>query len=182
MNRSASLCACGFTLLELLATLALAAVLATGAMPSLQDVLDRRRVEGTAAQLASDLQFARFEAVSHNRLVRVAVFGKPGVDAGTCYLVYTGPSGACRCGGDGTVSCAEGAAPLRSTAFATGSGLWVEANVTSLNFDPLHGTSTPAGVLKLSSLRGHAVQHVVNVMGRVRSCAPQGTMPGLRAC
>ena len=52
-------------------------------------------------------------------------------------------------------------------------------------FDPLHGTSTPAGTLKITGASGRAVQHVVNVMGRVRTCSPQGAAPalaGYRVC
>jgi type IV fimbrial biogenesis protein FimT len=45
----------------------------------------------------------------------------------------------------------------------------------------MHGTSTPTGTLRLVGGRGRAVHHVVNVMGRVRSCTPAG-VPGWRAC
>ena len=45
----------------------------------------------------------------------------------------------------------------------------------------MHGTSTPTGTLRLVDSRGRAVHHVVNVMGRVRSCTPAG-VPGWRAC
>ena len=57
----------------------------------------------------------------------------------------------------------------------------MRANVASIAFDPLHGTSTPTGTLRLVDGRGRAVHHVVNVMGRVRSCTPAG-VPGWRAC
>jgi len=30
--------------------------------------------------------------------------------------------------------------------------------------------------------QGKAIHHVVNIMGRVRSCSPQGDIPGYRAC
>ena len=49
-------------------------------------------------------------------------------------------------------------------------------------FDPLHGTSTPTGTLRLVDAGGRAVHHVVNVMGRVRSCSPPARAPAMRAC
>jgi type IV fimbrial biogenesis protein FimT len=58
----------------------------------------------------------------------------------------------------------------------------VHANVASVLFDPLHGTSTPTGTLRLVGSGGREVQHVVNVMGRVRSCSPLGAVPGYRPC
>lgn len=167
----------GFSLLELLVAVAIAGIVAMLALPSVQQLLDRRRVEGNASQLAADLHFARFDAVTRNRMVRFSVFGRAG--AGTCYLVHTGAPGGCRCGADGATSCEDGARALRAVAFAADSGLWVESNVASLSFDPLHGTSTPAGVLQLRSVRGLGVQHVVNVMGRIRSCPPKA---GAGAC
>lgn len=170
----------GFTLLEMLVAVAIAGIVAAGAVPSLQQLLDRRRVEGHASQLAADLHFARFDAVTRNRLVRFSVFGRAG--GGTCYLVHTGMPGGCRCAADGVTSCEDGANPLRVVAFAADSGLWVESNVASLSFDPLHGTSTPAGVLQLRSVRGLGVQHVVNVMGRIRSCPPRVGAGGSGTC
>jgi type IV fimbrial biogenesis protein FimT len=54
--------------------------------------------------------------------------------------------------------------------------------VASVLFDPLHGTSTPAGTWRVIGTGGRAVHHVINVMGRVRSCSPQAAVPGYRAC
>ena len=56
------------------------------------------------------------------------------------------------------------------------------ANVGSVLFDPLHGTISPTGTLRLVGTDARAVHHVVNIMGRVRSCSPQAAIPGYRAC
>ena len=40
----------------------------------------------------------------------------------------------------------------------------------------------PTGTLRVLGSQGRAVHHVINVMGRVRSCTPLGAMPGYRAC
>jgi type IV fimbrial biogenesis protein FimT len=61
----------------------------------------------------------------------------------------------------------------------------VQANVASILFDPLHGTSTPTGTLRVVADSGRAVHHVVNIMGRVRTCSPAGAAPvvaGYRVC
>jgi len=36
--------------------------------------------------------------------------------------------------------------------------------------------------LRVLGANGRAVHHVVNVMGRVRSCSPLNAMPGYTAC
>jgi len=58
----------------------------------------------------------------------------------------------------------------------------VEANANSVVFDPLHGTSSPTGTFRLIGTDARAVHHIVNIMGRVRSCSPQAAMPGYRDC
>jgi type IV fimbrial biogenesis protein FimT len=49
-------------------------------------------------------------------------------------------------------------------------------------FDPMHGTSTPTGTVRVVGAGGHEVRHVINVMGRVRTCSPAPALPGYRAC
>ena len=52
----------GFTITELLATVAVAAIALGVAVPSFGDTLTRRKIEGAANELGTDLQWARTEA------------------------------------------------------------------------------------------------------------------------
>ncbi len=61
----------GFTLVELLVTIAVAAILLAAALPNFREMGLRSRVTQAANQLAADLAYARSEAVK--RAVRVAV-------------------------------------------------------------------------------------------------------------
>ena len=61
----------GFTLLELLTVVAVTAVLAALAAPSFVDQLARRRLEGVAVDLSTDLHFARSQAVSDRNTVQM---------------------------------------------------------------------------------------------------------------
>jgi len=92
----------GFTLVELMVAVAVVAVLLTLAAPAFYDFILVQRLKSINAQLVTDMQFARSEAVSHverrpddptlNVDVRVLfVPAAPGA-AMSCYSIYTDSS------------------------------------------------------------------------------------------
>lgn len=169
----------GLTLVECAATLAVIAVCAAAAAPSLQRLLDQRRLDGVAATLAADLQLARNEAIARNEPVRVTVDA-----ARRCYVVHTGSAAQCSCAADDApAACTGGARQIRTARWDPAADrLAVAANTASMLFDPLHGTASPTGTWRVTAVDGRAIHHVVNVMGRVRTCAGAGSVPGLRPC
>ena len=169
----------GVTLVETCMVLAVTGVLACTAIPGLQRLLEGRRLDGAALQLATDIRYVRSEAIARNQAIRLA-FQSDG--SGSCYIAHTGPSGQCRCVGEAPATCAGGATALRSVHFPTGSGTSVRSNVSSIVFDPLHGTSTPTGTLRIVAPSGREVHQVINLMGRLRACSPGAAVPGYSAC
>ena len=170
---------CGITLIEAAIVLAITAIVATSAVPSLQRVVDARRLEGAATQLAADIQFIRSEAVARNEPLRLSFHA---TTDGSCYVIHTGAAAECSCAAPGPAQCSGGAREIRTATLTPADRVSLQANVGSLLFDPLHGTSSPAGTLRLIGTHDRAIHHVVNIMGRVRSCSPQAAVPGYRAC
>ena len=166
----------GFGLIEALTSLAVGVIVLTAAAPSLHDVVARRHLEGVADRLAADLHFVRTEALARNASVRITFHADA---SGSCYLIHTGSSASCNCMA-GTPACRDGAVLLRSVDVPT-EHVQVRANVESIVFDPLHGTASPGGTLRVNGASGAAVHHVVNVLGRVRSCSTAG-LGGHPAC
>jgi type IV fimbrial biogenesis protein FimT len=82
----------GFTLVELMITIAVLAILTTLAAPSLAERLGRQRLESAAQTLAADLAQARLEAVSSGQTMFV-VF-----DAGPDWCYAVARSADCGCG------------------------------------------------------------------------------------
>ncbi len=169
----------GLTLIEAAIVLAIAAIVAATAAPSLAAFVDKRRLDAAAAALATDVQFVRQEAVARRRALRLGVQAAP---AGTCWVVHTGAAGQCICADAGPAVCGGGAVEIKTVVLPAGERVRVAANVSSILFDPLHGTSTPTGTLRLTDTHGRAIHHVVNVMGRVRSCSPGAASPAFPAC
>jgi len=65
----------GLTLIELMVTLAVLAILVSVGLPKLSGMSSGNRMSSTINTLASDLALARSEAINRNRLVRVIAQG-----------------------------------------------------------------------------------------------------------
>jgi type IV fimbrial biogenesis protein FimT len=170
----------GFTLIELMVTIGIVAVLLFVAAPSFVTTLAKQRMEGFASELATDIQYARSEAVQRNAAVGIA-FG-----AG-CYTVYVlGTTNAANC-----VALGTGAVALKTVQLTAGNDLtFVPANPGTVftAFEPVRGMAVDAatgatdlsGYVDVTSTSGNwQVRNIVTRVGRVKSCSPNGTVSAL---
>jgi type IV fimbrial biogenesis protein FimT len=97
-------------------------------------------------------------------------------------VIHTGAAGDCPCDNIGVAQCTNGSTALKTVFHPADRSVSVQANVASMRFDPTNGTVTPAGTVRVIAADGRAVHHVVNIMGRVRSCSPGGSAKGYKAC
>ena len=168
----------GVTMLESLIAVTVTAVALGAALPGFEQARELRHIEGAAAQLETDIMYTRSLAVAQDRSLRMHFRSDAG---GTCYVVHTGVAGACQCTGGGATHCAPETMVLRSVHFEAQGPVAVRSNVGSMMFHPVHGTSTPTGTLRVIAKGGATIHHVVNIMGRVRSCSPTG-VSGYASC
>ncbi len=167
----------GTSLVEATIALAITGTLAGSVLPGLNEARERRALEAASAQLATDLRLARSLAVAQGQPVRLRV------NAGAaCYVVHTGPAGACSCDGAGSASCGGTALALRVAALPGNGLVSLSTTSSSMLIDADRGTVTPTGTLRLRLADGRAVHHVVNIMGRVRTCSPAGAVAGHPVC
>lgn len=169
----------GFTLVEMMIVVAVAGVVMTAATPPVSGWVEQQRLSGIAGDLARDLRQARAEAITRNEVVR---FSLQHDAAGACYLLHTGDAGDCRCTASGPARCEGEAQAIKQVQFSAQQGVELQSSSSSFVFSPTHGTVSPTATLHLQDHRGRTVQHVVNLMGRVRSCSPQGNVSGYAAC
>lgn len=195
----------GFTVIELMVVVALVAVILALAAPSMYDYLVRQRVAGVAAELMTDLQFARTEAVTRNRNVWVTfrtddAAGRPPM---TCYTIHTlGAVGECDCRkpiGSACDAVAEiqeikTVQLLRSThvelqppdwpanqlLFSAARGLagWQGHFAT----DPGYTSDWHDYEVDIASARSGVLRARVNLTGRPQLCSPNGSISGVPAC
>lgn len=169
----------GITLIESMIVLFVLSVVIGTALPSLQSLRQRAALSGAAAQLETDVQFARGQARAINRTVRLSLNEAAGA---TCYMVHTGPAADCHCDGKQPAACTGDSELLRAVALDGKGDVQVRSASRSVAFDPLKGTVTPTATLRVEARDGRAIHQIVNLLGRVRSCSPQGRSAGELAC
>ncbi len=155
----------GFTLIELMVTVSVIAILAVVAAPSFNQMYDRYRLKGVVDVLYGDLQFARAEAVRRND----NVFFSFTTGANWCYGLN--PTSTCNCAtvGSCTIKTVSSSAfpgvTLNSAAFGAG---------TSTSFNARLGAASVGGTAIFQSAAGNEARVVVSLVGRVRRCSPAG--------
>jgi type IV fimbrial biogenesis protein FimT len=131
---------------ELMVVLAVLAVVALLAVPSFNDFLLLQRLKGIGAQLTTDLQFGRSEAVSRNTPMRF-IFGQDSTR--TCYTLFTvqpGSSTGVRCSclsGVGSACSGLTATEVRTVVVPRSSGV----TVLAVDADPAFGIDNVSGGL-----------------------------------
>lgn len=175
--------ASGFTLVELLVVVAVAAILIALAAPSFSGYIAKKRVEGVFTELATDIQLARSEAVQRNASVRIT-FGT------RCYSIHTIGSSATTCTQAGGVSLGTGAVAVKTVLLDAGSALSISPNnsLTYIQFDNIrgmatwNGTGTTAGSVNITTSAGSwQLRASITPVGRTQTCSPNGTVVGYSA-
>ncbi len=184
----------GITLVEVMVTLGVLGILLSIVAPSFADLLNRRRVQMVAAELSTDLAFARSE-VALRPDERVTVYFKQ-VDAMSCYtMAYSGLAGYCDCRNGPGTACAGSQIPeIKTTQVASTTGVSFETSGTpsrALNqitadrvtfLWPQLIASPSNFAITVTGIRGSSLRVRFNGMGRVETCAPNGNFSGYKAC
>lgn len=148
----------GLTAIELMVVLVIVGILLVIAVPSFTDQMARRRLEGAASELNSDLQFARTQAVSQNAQIALTSSA------------------------DGRAYAIGGALPKAVTLHPQVTFAAASRNLAT-TYEPQRGTALAVRSYELSSSgSGASMRLSVNLMGRVELCSPGGTLAGYATC
>ncbi len=161
----------GFTLIEILAVLAIISIIFFYAIPSMQDMIEKTRLKGAADKLLADFRYARSVAILNNKPVYVTFKIN---NAQWCYGISTKTN--CDCN---TVDACQVNHQDASTSAEDFRGISLEkAKFGTDNiaiFEPNRGTTQIQGLNNgtawFISAQNKRIAVVVNRLGRVRSCS-----------
>lgn len=174
----------GFTLLELMVTVAVAAIIVTIAVPSFSAMLDRHRLEAAAGELKLNLQLARSQAIKHNGKIQVTFHVASGGSNWRYGLSDLSDPNACNPAAasmDSSGCTIDGAVKVYSSEAWRNVKLSLAGNDT-LSFEPRRGMADRAHEFDLQSPVG-TLRVGVSRIGRVYICDPDdGDMGSYRAC
>ena len=165
MRRSAR----GLTLLELLVTLAIVAVMMTLALPSFGSIVARHRLKAAAEQLSADLGELRLLAAQRGQALDLNL--QPGTQ--WCYALATASGCDCRVPQSCQMKTVR-AIDHPGVTLLAGAELRVDAN----NIGPLQHS----GQALLQGAEGAQLRVGLTPLGRPTVCALRGTVPGYPAC
>ncbi|MCV2348476.1 GspH/FimT family pseudopilin [Paucibacter sp. Y2R2-4] len=169
----------GYSLVELCVCVAIVGILLALALPSLERIRQRQRLEAIAATLFTDLQEARSLAVSRADTVQVRFNRHPN---GTCYILHTGAAGDCQCDAGGLAVCANTDKVLKLAWIPKTNKVELRANIASFSFQARQGAVTSTGSIDVNASSGESIRHIVSIAGRVRTCTPSADMGQYPRC
>lgn len=158
----------GFTLVELVVTLAVAAILAMIAVPSYNNMLESMRARRATESMVAAFYNAKSEAVKRNAFVRV-VFTTSNSGATWCYGLTELTT--CNCT---TANSCQLDGVDRVVSNAQFSGIAATASATTFSFNPIRGTVNAGNVQFTSNTQGYQSRAVVSDRGRITTCSTSG--------
>jgi type IV fimbrial biogenesis protein FimT len=180
----------GLTMVEVLVTLAIAAILISVAVPSMLGFLDRQRVISITAEMVTDLRLARSETVKRNQAIEMSFDGD---GSQTCYVIHTTDTafGDCNCTRAAGAVCVDAGGnavanltDLKTVQLPRSQRVTVASNQVAYKFMAPTGMPqiTDGMQVDVSSPRGGQLRVTTNAVGRPTVCSPNSSIPGYPPC
>lgn len=161
----------GFTLLELLVTVAILAIVLTIGVPSMATAIEKRKIIAAAEQIYSELQLARSEAISRSESLFMNIVG------GASWAVGVSNNGLCD-PSDNVPACvlpdtANNNPITHRFTFSDHPDVTLATTANQIAFQSQRGTATSADIdITSEGDVGYVMTVVVGALGQVDICSP----------
>jgi len=160
----------GFTAIELMVVVTIIVILVTLVGPSFISLFARKRLEGAALELSTDIQYSRSESVARNTQVAITFFGSE------CYVIHENSMTVANC------NPSSDARHLKIVRFPQGVGASYSATPAEVVFEPLRGSANSLSITLASTAGVWQMKAQITPVGRVELCTPGSTVVGYRQC
>ncbi len=155
----------GFTLVELLVTVSVLAIILGVAVPSMQSMIERSRITGASERLLADLQFMRSEAIKLNSDITLSM------TTGDAWCFGFSDNGNCNCATSNSCK-VNGLEKVVSAADYSGSGTTLAVvGITNTTFSRRNGTVNNIGSATFSGSNGTSARIDLRLLGRASICS-----------
>jgi len=175
----------GFTLVEVLITVTIGAILMALAVPSMQGFIARKRLEGAATELVTDLRYMRAAQLERGRPVRIRFSVN---DAKTCYVIFVEGrafNADCNCGSEPVCANVPSAAEaLKVVSVPRSSGIEVHSTPSTMSLQGLNGLPAGGATLRIAVTgpAGNEIEVATNELARPSICSVSGYENSLTRC
>ena len=171
----------GFSLVEIMITLLLLALIINFGVPAMNSFLERNRLKSAAEEIYNQIKYARSESIKQSRplYLKFSADGSTAWSLGIsntsgCTITETDATNASACRID------VGGTWVRKV-FINGTtgqsypdiSLSVNPDPYEISFDQVRGIAT-AGVVTLTSTSGWVIRSSLSALGHVKLCSPTG--------
>lgn len=176
----------GVSLIEVMVAVGVIGILVSVVAPSFADLLNRRRVQAVAAEITSDLAYARAE--TGLRPQDVTVYFK--MDRNCYTIAGYGETGECDCSSGSGNACPTPDREFRTmqvpsnigVTFRADSPSWTIYSRDQLTFESPQMLASVSDFFVVVSGRGGEIRINLNRMGRISTCSPRGSIGGMPVC
>jgi prepilin-type N-terminal cleavage/methylation domain-containing protein len=163
----------GFTLIELIVTVAVLVIISMTVVPLVQDMLQKQRIAAAAEAIHAQVMLAKSESYKRSTPIYVAID-----EGGAWALGVSDASGCNPSGTDCTLTYVESDGTTTTVQRTISSTEYPGASMDGdspdeISFNPIRGTAD-SRTIELES-EDYEVRIIVNSTGRVRICSPAGS-------
>lgn len=162
---------CGFSLIELVMTIAVISIIASTAAPSFSEYMENTQLKGAAERVFSDMQLARSEAIKSNSDIHLSV------NNGTSWCYGFATTANCDCS---TNACKTSISKTNNIGLAANTAIQNGIHISPNGAIYDSSNIATSGQITFNGSNSKSIAININRLGQTSICS--STVPGYETC